>query len=277
MNELTNTTEPQIAYSECCTLPFVSLYNEDCIETMKRIPDGSIDLMLTDPPYNTTQSSFEYDIDLKTLWAEYERILKPNGLILMFADEPFTSKVILSKIEWFKIRITWDKVTKRGFLNAKKMMLKQTEDIVLFSKCANGQYTYNPILYKKEKENIRIRKQYTATGQTCYGKTNGGDKQTDDTMGYPSNLITFNADGKECNNGELGKRFHVNQKPVDLMRYLILTYSNKGETVYDGYSGSGATAEACIIEGRKFIGSELNKEYFDKSVLRLKNVPQSLF
>lgn len=248
------------------------IYNEDCIETMKRIPDNSIDLMLTDPPYNTTQSSFEYDIDFKYLWTEYERILKPNGLVLMFADEPFTSKVILSKLEWFKIRITWDKVTKRGFLNAKKIMLKQTEDIVLFSRCANGQYTYNPILYKKEKELIRIKKQYKATGQTCYGKTNGGDKQTDDTMGYPSNLITFNADGKECNSGEFGKRLHVNQKPVDLLRYLILTFSNIEDTVFDGYMGSGSTAAACIKENRNYVGSELNKEYFDIAVNRIKTV-----
>lgn len=248
----------------------IKITNEDCLELMKRTPDNTIDLILTDPPYNTTQSKFEYDIDLDKLWSEYDRILSKNSCVIMFADEPFTSKLILSKLEYFKLRITWDKVTKRGFLNAKKMLLKQTEDIVLFSKYSNGNYTYNPIFYKKDKDLVRIKKQYKATGQTCYGKTNGGIKNTDDTMGYPSNLMTFNADSKECNSGEFGKRLHVNQKPLDLVRYLMLTFSNKNDTVFDGYSGSGTTAHACLIENRNFIGCELDKEYYEAGIKRLK-------
>jgi site-specific DNA-methyltransferase (adenine-specific) len=246
------------------------IYNEDCRETMKRIPDGSIDLMITDPPYNTTQCKWEYEIDLIYLWAEWKRILKPTGVLCIFADEPFTSKLITSNIDWFKIRITWDKMIGSGFLNAKIMPLKQTEDIVILSGANGGQYTYNPILSTKPKHNIRpLGNRKPSVNNTTYGQNNGQySDDYDPEMNYPTNLLSVNSKQSECNSIN---RIHPTQKPVNLFRYLIKTYSNEGDTVFDGYVGSGTTAEACIEEKRNFIVSENNKEYFDFAQKRIIN------
>lgn len=245
--------------------------------TMERIESGSIDLILTDPPYNTTACEWEYDIDLTALWTEWIRILKPNGVIVVFADEPFTSRLITSKLDWFKIRVTWDKMTASGFLNAKKLPLKQTEDAVIFSGVKNGNYTYNPILKNKPKQNIRPIGNRKPVGKTTYGSHNGKySEDYDPTKKYPTNLLSIMAKQKECNSLN---RCHPTQKPIDLMRNFILTYTNEGETVFDGYMGSGTTAMACIKEKRFFIGSELNKEYFDFSTQRIETAlsQQSLF
>ena len=276
MNELTNTTEPQIAYSECCTLPFVSLYNEDCIETMKRIPDGSIDLMLTDPPYNTTACEWEYAINFELLWAEWLRIVKPNGTFIFTASQPFTTDLIMSNRNNFKYELIWEKDRHSDFLLAKYRPLKIHENIVVFQ--VGKENTYNPQLTNinevtKKRYN---RKTDSLNKGVCYGNMSEIRKldYSNNETALPQSVLFFT---KESNNQFVKPVIHPTQKPTDLMRYLILTYSNKGENVFDGYSGSGTTAEACMIEQRNFIGSELNKEYFDKSVLRLKNVPQSLF
>jgi len=247
----------------------IELYNEDCIQTMKRIEDGTVDLILTDPPYNTTACEWEYDVDLNALWIEWQRILKPTGVIVVFADEPFTSRLITSKLDWFKIRITWDKMTASGFLNAKKMPLKQTEDAVIFSGVKNGNYTYNPILKDKPKHNIRPIGNRKPVGKTTYGSHNG--KYSDDydpTKNYPTNLLSIMAKQDECNSLN---RWHPTQKPTELMQWFVKTFSNKSELVFDGYSGSGTTAIACEIENRNFIGSELNEDYFKKALQRIKD------
>ncbi len=269
------TDEPAIAYSTCYQQPFIQLFNEDCLETMKRIPDGSIDLMLTDPPYNTTNCDWEYEINLQQLWFEWERILKPDGVWAIFCNEPFTSDLIMSRKGFFKYKWIWDKEDAGGYLNAYKMPLTGYEEIVIFSRTKMGNHTYNPQITDKAKNLVRPliegEKEYTGT----YGKHNNRKyRNKDESKAFPKNVIKIGRNEKECNPLN---RVHPTQKPIDLMRYLILTYSNKGETVFDGYSGSGTTAEACIIEGRKFIGAELNKGYFDKSVSRLKNVPTQLF
>jgi len=257
--------------------PLSEVYNEDSLKTMKRIESGSIDLILTDPPYNTTACEWEYDIDLTVLWIEWQRILKPNGVIIIFADEPFTSRLITSKLDWFKIRITWDKMTASNFLNAKKMPLKQTEDAVIFSGVKNGNYTYNPILKDKPKHNIRPIGNRKPVGKTTYGSHNG--KYSDDydpTKSYPTNMISLSAKQDECNSVN---RIHPTQKPIDLIRTFVITYSNEGDTVFDGYMGSGTTAEACIKENRNFIGAELNKIYFTSATKRIKRaqLQSSLF
>jgi site-specific DNA-methyltransferase (adenine-specific) len=248
----------------------IELFNEDCMLTMKRIASGTVDLILTDPPYNTTQCEWEYDIDLTALWAEWKRILKPNGVICVFADEPFTSRLIMSNLDWFKIRITWDKMTGSNFLNAKKMPLKQTEDVVIFSSVKNGQYTYNPILTDKPKHNIRpIGNRKPQDKTTTYGKHNGQySDDYDPTKNYPTNLLSIMAKQDECNSVN---RWHPTQKPTEIMQWFVKTFSNQHELVFDGYSGSGVTAIACEIENRNFIGSELNEEYFKKALKRIKD------
>jgi len=246
----------------------IELFNEDCFETMKRIKTGSVKLILTDPPYNTTQCEWEYDLDLPAVWNEWERILSDDGVIVVFADEPFTSKLILSKLGFFKYRVTWDKMTGSNFLNAHKMPLKQTEDAVVFAKLPNGKYTYNPILTDKPKQNIRPEGKPKKKKASTYGEHNGSFHESyDNTKSYPTNLLSLSSKTDECNPLN---RVHPTQKPTQLMRNFVLTYSNKGDLVFDGYSGSGTTAHACIIEKRNFIGSELSKEYYTKSMERIK-------
>jgi site-specific DNA-methyltransferase (adenine-specific) len=245
----------------------INLYNEDCFKTMKRIKSGSVKLILTDPPYNTTQCEWEYELDLPAVWNEWERILADDGVIVVFADEPFTSKLIVSKLAFFKYRVTWDKMTGSNFLNAHKMPLKQTEDAVVFAKVKNGNYTYNPILKDKPKQNIRPEGKRKEAKASTYGVHKGTyHKDYDNTKSHPTNLLSISSKNDECNSVN---RVHPTQKPTLLMRNFILTYSNKGDLVFDGYSGSGSTAHACINEKRNFIGSELNKEYYDKSIERI--------
>lgn len=255
----------------------IELYNENCEVTMKRIETGAVKLILTDPPYNTTQCDWEYELDLPKIWQEWERILADDGVIIVFADEPFTSKLIVSKLGFFKYRITWDKMTGSNFLNAHKTPLKQTEDAVVFAKVKNGQYTYNPILTDKPKQNIRPEGKPKKKKASTYGEHNGNFHESyDNTKSYPTNLLSLSSKTDECNPLN---RVHPTQKPIDLMRNLIITYSNKGDLVFDGYSGSGTTAHACILENRKFIGAELDKTYFYKSKerLRLEQAQTKLF
>lgn len=239
----------------------------DCLEVLRQIPDGSVDLMLTDPPYNTTACEWEYEIDLNAMWNEWERVISDNGVLAIFADEPFTSKLILSRLGFFKYRITWDKMIGSNFLNAHKMPLKQTEDVVLFSKVKNGNYTYNPILLDKPKKNIRPIGNRKPVAKTTYGEHNGKcSEDYDNTKSHPSNLLSLCAKERECNSIN---RTHPTQKPIDLFRYLIRTYSNPGDVVFDGYGGSGTTAIAAQMENRKFIVCENHLPYFESSTARL--------
>ena len=264
--DLQNSTNPAITYSACYQQPFVSLYNEDCLETMKRIPDKSIDLLLQDPPYNTTNCEWDVKINFADLWKEWERVCKPNAAMIFTASQPFATDMINSNRKNFRYELIWDKIRAAGFLNANRMPLKTHENILVFYRELP---TYNPQKmdgrkYDKTKYNgNKVEKNVIGTYISESAK-NEGER-------FPVSIMVFSQDWTRQ------EQIHPTQKPIDLMRYLILTYSNKGETVFDGYSGSGTTAEACIIEGRKFIGSELNKEYFDKSVSRLKNVPTQLF
>jgi len=259
--------QPPISFSPCYVPPGCQLYNEDCLKTMRGIETGSVDLILQDPPYNTTACDWEYDIDLPNLWIEWERILKADGVIVIFADEPFTSRLIISRLQLFKYRVTWDKMSGSNFLNALIMPLKQTEDAVVFAKVKNGHYTYNPILKDRLKPDNRQRRGEKPTRKSTYGSHNRKNSNTyDNTKKHPTNLISLNAKQEECNSAN---RSHPTQKPFELMRRFVLTYTNENDLVFDGYSGSGTTAAACIKEKRRFIGSELSREYFDKSVQRL--------
>lgn len=291
MTELNTSTEATIndqtaiGFIPCYQQPFISLYNEDCIETMKRIPDGSIDLILTDPPYNTTDCKWDkmeiFSNDLKNEWL---RILSDTGNIVICCQEIMMAKTILFLQEFYRHRWIWQKDKCGNFLSASGQPLKYTEDIVVFSK--RGHYkvhnskietaTYNPIMRNgsgkaRGTDSQRFGLSINAINDRGKKTPLKANPKTDGIERYPQDIIYFPVPHNK------NERIHPTQKPVDLMRYLILTYSNKGEMVFDGYSGSGTTAEACIIEGRKFIGSELNKEYFEKSISRLKNVPTQLF
>ena len=237
----------------------------DCLELMKGIPDGCIDLILCDLPYGqTSRNKWDVVIPFESLWEQYKRIVKKNGCIALFADEPFTSRLICSNLKMFKFRITWDKDRGGGFLNAKKMPMKQTEDICVFY---SKQPTYNPQMRLANPDRIRPMSSggaessnYNAVGEIRYSS------DYNPKMRYPTNLLKFSAMMGECNNLN---RVHPTQKPVALLEYLVKTYTNEGDLVLDNCMGSGSTGVACVNTGRRFIGFELDRQYFDIAVKRI--------
>ena len=241
----------------------------DCLEVMKAIKDNSIDAVICDLPYGTTQCKWDSVIDLNKLWVEYNRIIKDDAVILLFSDEPFTSSLICSNIKNFKQRITWDKKISGGHLNAKKMLLKRTEDICLFSNVKNGKYTYNPILKEKEVKNIRDRTKenrkefkggYVGKHKSTLSKDHNNKKS------YPDNLICFSARSGDCNPV---KRLHPTQKPIELLEYLIKTYTNENDTILDNTMGSGTTMLACKKLNRNGIGIEKDPQHYAVAVARV--------
>lgn len=252
------------------------IYNEDCLEGMKRIPDRSIDAVICDLPYGVLNKgseggSWDSIIPLDPLWEQYKRICKPHAAIILFASGMFTAKLMMSQPQLWKYNLVWDKRRATGFLNANRMPLRYHEDICVFYK---KQPTYNPqmeALNDRSPNHTRGHGLHKETNR-CYGEVQRMNPSYEDRK-HPRSIIVCNA--VHCNE----EQFHPTQKPVDLLRYLVHTYTNEGDTVLDNCMGSGTTAIACIKEKRHFIGFELNKEYYDKAVKRIWNVQrqQTLF
>jgi len=253
--------------------PLISLFNEDCRETMKRIPDESIDLLLQDTPFGCTQNEWDIKPNFAEMWPEWERIAKPNAAMIFFGTQPFASELILSRAGLFKYDLIWEKSIATGFLNANKMPLRGHETIIVFYRKLP---TYNP--QKIYLDTPSFKKGNKARGSNNYGNFNHEmDIGSKDGSRFPRSIINISYEECFFDATKKNQMIHPTQKPLNIMRYLILTYSNKGDTVFDGYSGSGSTAHACLIEGRNFIGSELNETYFKESVECLKNVPSQIF
>jgi len=232
----------------------INLIQGDCLERMKEIPDGSVDMILTDPPYGTTACKWDSIIPLEPMWEQLKRIIKPNGAIVMTASQPFTTILISSNYKMFKYCWVWEKSKATGHLNAKKRPLVKHEDIVVFY---GKQCTYNPQeLLKKDFPTIsrgdRGSKGFGSSGE-CYGLANRDAIQTH--TNYPLSITKHTVDSKA--------KFHPTQKPVALMEYLIKTYTNEDETVLDFTMGSGSTGVACKNLSRSFIGIELDEGYFN--------------
>ena len=234
------------------------IYNEDCLEGMKRIPDGSVDMILCDLPYGTTASKWDEIIPFELLWRQYDRVIKNNGAIVLTASQPFTTKLIMSKSDWFRYTWVWDKKKAGNIFLAKKQPMKVHEDIVVFSK---KPHFYNPQMVKRDK--VKKSKNY-GTGESFGGTREKEDKVYTYTHTYPKSII-------EISNARQKGKVHPTQKPVDLFEYLIKTYTNEGETVLDNCMGSGTTAIACMNTERNFIGFELDETYYKKSLERIKN------
>ena len=231
-----------------------NIYNMDCLEGMKQIPDGTIDAVICDLPYGTTRNQWDSVIPLDQLWTEYRRITKPNAAIVLFSQQPFTSALVMSNPQMFRYEWIWQKEQGTGFLNAKKMPMKEHENVMVFYRDLP---TYNPIMKQGYEPYGGTTKADTSSNYGSHGevvKDNHGER-------YPTTIVQFDRDTDG---------FHPTQKPVDLLRYLVLTYTNEGDTVLDNCMGSGTTAIACIKERRHFIGFELSKEYYDKAVKRIK-------
>lgn len=217
----------------------IELIRGDCLDKMRAIPAGSVDMVLTDPPYGTTACKWDAVIDLPSMWAELKRIVKPNGAIVMTAAQPFTSALVMSNPRAFKYSWVWKK-RPVNFLNAKKQPLRNLEDILVFG---GARYKPQGLVAKR-----RVNKRSNST------ETNGthGLSNVSEFTNYPTQLLEF-----------IGERgLHPTQKPVALMEYLIKTYTNEGDTVLDFTMGSGTTGVACVNTGRRFIGIELDADCF---------------
>ena len=233
----------------------IKLYNGDCLELMKDIPDGSIDMILCDLPYGTTKCKWDTIIPLDLLWTQYNRIIKDNGAVVLFGAEPFTSTLVCSNIKNFKYNWIWKKDKATGHLNAKKQPMRSTELISVFYK---KQCLYNPQLSKKSPENIRP----ATTKRKNIDNYGSMDKESirgiPIDMSYPKDILEFRA----CF-GDKGKSNHPTEKPVPLLEYLIKTYTNENDLVLDNCMGSGSTGVAAKKLHRKFIGMELDDTYFN--------------
>jgi len=224
----------------------------DCLEVMPQIPSGSIDMILCDLPYGTTACKWDTIIPFEPLWKQYERIIKDNGAIVLFASQPFTTALINSNIKLFRYSWVWEKEQGVNFLMAKKQPLKVHEDICVFSK---KQTVYNPQMTEG--------KPYIS-GKGDSGEVTGRVKKVqtkNNGTRYPRSVIWFK--------GETG--LHPTQKPVELCEYLIKAYTNEGDTVLDNCIGSGTTVIACMNTNRNFIGIEKEKKYFDIAKERIAN------
>ena len=233
----------------------INLLHGDCLELMKGMPDGSVDMVLADPPYGTTACKWDSIIDLPLMWEQLKRIIKPNGAIVMTASQPFTTTLIYSNMPYFRHNLVWDKVSPTGHLNAKKKPLLRHEDVIIFSKSKHGNFTYNPEMRKGKFRNKSPARSTDKVIGRCYGVVeHKGDNFNDDY--YPTTIHSHSTGNR------LNKQ-HPTQKPVALMEYLIKTYTNEGEAVLDFAMGSGTTGVACKNLGRSFIGMELDEDYFN--------------
>jgi len=228
----------------------------DCLELMKLIPDKSIDAIICDLPYGTTQNKWDNVIPFDLLWKQYERIIKDNGAIVLTASQPFTSALIMSNPKIYKYNWVYSKNKSTGFLNAKKQPLNDYEDICVFYK---KQCTYNPQMTIAE--TIYKRGEVKRKKSDCYGNEKDY-KQEDNGLRYPKRIQYFN-------NNQTQDQIHSTQKPIPLMEYLIKTYTNENDTILDNTFGSCTTGIACINTNRNFIGIENNKEYFNISLKRV--------
>lgn len=247
----------------------IELMQGDCLERMTEIPDGSVDMVMADPPYGTTACAWDSVIPLGDMWQHLQRVVKPTGAIVLMASQPFTTSLIASNMSMFKYCWVWNKKSVTGFLNSKKQPLRQHEDIAVFYKTKPN---YNPQMhnYKHLRHFAGTQKNPTSAN---YGKQKTYTSVLDPKESYPRSIININA---VVNNSKL-KINHPTQKPVALMAYLIKTYTNDGETVLDFAMGSGTTGVACVKHGRNFIGIELDKDYFKIASARIADAGNTLW
>ena len=229
-----------------------SIKQGDCLELMKEIPDKSVDMILCDLPYGTTKNKWDSVIPLNKLWKQYERMIKDNGAIVLFSQMPFSAELVHSNLKLFKYEWIWQKDNGTGFLNAKKMPLKVHENILVF-------YKKLPLYNPQMRTGFKPYKCKQGRHSTNYGAYEQGHITESNGERYPIDIIKFKKDSG----------LHPTQKPVELLEYLIKTYTNEGETVLDNCMGSGSTGVACINTNRNFIEYELDEKYFEIAEKRI--------
>ena len=240
----------------------MTLLQGDCLELMKDIPDKSIDLILCDLPYGTTRNSWDEVIPFDKLWAQYNRIIKDNGAILLFAQGKFYINLVNSNMKMFRYDLVWDKELVSGFLNAKRMPLRRHEQVAVFYKhlpTYNPQFTQGKPLHSKGTS--YKEKELTNNNYGDFKATN--DDRAGSTEKYPISIMKFQKPHPSvC--------VHPTEKPVALLEYLVKTYTNEGDVVLDNCMGSGSTGVACQNTNREFIGMELDEDYYKLACERIK-------
>lgn len=236
-------------------MSIINLMHGDCLHKLKEIPDGTIDLVLSDLPYQTTECEWDSLIDLSALWPELLRVGKLNAAFVFTAAQPFTSLLVMSQLKLFKYDWVWEKGNATGFFNSKLMPLRAHESVLVFYRKLP---TYNP---QKTSGHPRRTAKRKSINSECYGKS-VQVTEYDSTDRYPRSVQFFSSDKQKAN-------YHPTQKPVSLMQYLVRTYSNVGETVLDVTMGSGTTGVAALAENRHFIGIEKELKYFDIAMRRI--------
>lgn len=234
----------------------IRLHNGDCLDVMTALQKSSVDLVIADLPYGTTQCKWDTQIDLAQLWSQYRRVCKPSAAILLFAQTPFDKVLGCSNLPWLRYEIVWEKTHPTGHLNAKKMPMKAHENILVFY---DKLPTYNP---QKTAGHTRKTATKRKDATPVYGAQNFGELPYDSTERYPRSVITFPSDKQTSN-------LHPTQKPVALLEWLVRTYSNEGAIVLDNTMGSGSTGVACKNTRRHFIGIEKDQGYFKVAQQRL--------
>ena len=257
------------------------MFNGDCLELMKDIPSNSVDCIICDLPYGTTSCSWDSIIPFNLLWKQYNRIAKDNTPIVLFGSQPFTSLMIQSNIEHFREELIWLKNKAGSGMQANQKHIKIHENICVFSKSAK--YTYNPQKWLiAEKEFITQRKTFKENeyiGNQIYGattRTRKPDTGERNPISIVSCRVPFTPQKSKTYSEDVDLRYHPTQKPMDLVDYLVKTYSNEGEVILDNCIGSGTTGISAIKHNRKFIGMELDKKYFEIASNRINEVSQTL-
>ena len=241
------------------------IYLGDSLDLMSDIDDKSIDMVLSDPPYGISFCEWDKILDLEKMWSQYNRIVKPNGVIVLFSYQPFTSKLVLSNVDDFKYSLIWQKEKISNVFNVKKQFGRIHEDVVVFYK---KQPTYNPQMSIREnvtnpfpmKGDLNVDKSKNITGVYKHSP------DYNPNLTYPHSILKFNRDSKKGN-----PALHPTQKPVKLLEYLIKSFTNENDLVLDNTAGSSSTAIACLNTNRKFIMMEKDKNYFDISQKRIDN------
>lgn len=236
-----------------------TLWNGDCLRLMKEIPDGSVDLVLCDLPYQVTKCEWDRMIPLEPLWEQYRRVTKPNAALIFTAVQPFTTHLINSQRKLFRYSLVWKKTKKVGFLNARKMPLRTHEDILVFYRKLP---TYNPQGVVPFRKRTRRR----GLGSNVYGHRNRED-YVQTVTNYPGSVIEIPSENSI---------YHPTQKPTGLMEYLILTYSNPGDLVLDNCMGSGTTGVAAVNTGRRFVGIEKDAAFYETACRRIQEAKSKI-
>lgn len=235
------------------------LWQGDCLELMKQIPAGSIDMIWSDLPYQSTQNHWDYMINLDKMWEQYHRIIKGNGCIALWGQAPFSHILAMSNLKNFRYEWVIEKTKATGHLNAKKMPMKAHENVLIFYRKLP---TYNPQMTEGHTP-VHSYTKHTTDG-SCYGETKIGISGGGSTQRYPRDILQFKWDTQKSS-------LHQTQKPVEACEYFIKTYTNKGDIVLDSCMGSGTTGVAALNLERKFIGIELDEKFFEIAKERIKN------